>query len=482
MINKYYGVVYYSVIIFLLFSFSVESTAASRALVRFTYKFHSELSLPRYQEAFQHRLSAELNLVCRGYSLTEFAFHAEHPSKIIKRINDIFQDRAGLCADGNKNLSRINELTDLSSRISNFTGDRFVLFASESSVRVESSLGHIAILYQDPANLFFSPTIMFSADSFYELEGKESLLTYYLKGGLSHLDGRLSVNYFFDHYSDLVKADGRNIEKYRLVGSVSNSLKSFDRDIIENLDKTQSYNFFSKNCSTHLLNLLLEAEDEEFRLGGFESPARHLDRLIKSGHLEYESTLNSTSKKLGFSYVDRDYLKNSTIYPSQIAVLSDSERSKVEFTVYSTSRPVYGAQTRYYDSKVASLTLFPDQSHVDVTLVEKNAIHSYPHGGTSSFLNLGYRSSIDAHYYRGIGFFRSNLGAAISIGCDINRGCGTLTAVVFHKGEHEITATLKSDREGNLLKFNYFFQINPRFRAFFRHESKSTWIGGGVRF
>jgi len=482
MINKYYGVWYYSVIFVLLTSFSTESFSASRALVRFTYKFHSELSLPRFQEAFQQRLRTELNLVCLSDNFGEFTFHEEHPSKVIKRVNSIFQNRAELCVDGKQNLSRIDELTSLSSRILNFKEDRFVLFASESSVRVESSLGHIAILYQDPANLLFSPTITFSADNINDLEEKQSFLTYYLKGGFSHLDGRLSANYFFDHYSDLVKGDGRAIEKYKILGSAPSGLKRFDQDIFENLEQTQPYNFFFENCSTRLLNLLLEAKDEKFRLGGFESPARHIDRLIKSGHIEYESTLNGTSENLGFSYVDGDYLKNSTIYPSQIAILGDFEKSKVELTLYSTTRPVYGAETRYYDSKVASLTLFPDQPHVGFTLVETNAINDYPLGGASSFLNLGYRSSIDAHYYRGIGFFRFNLGAAINIGCDIKRGCGALTAVVFHKSVHEITATLKSDKEGNLLKLNYLFQINPRLRAFLRHESKSTWIGVGVRF
>jgi|ETN07SMinimDraft_1059922.scaffolds.fasta_scaffold07805_5 hypothetical protein len=482
MLNKYYGVVHYSVIIFLLVFFSPESNAASKALVRFTYKFHSDFSLPKYQEAFQQRLSTELNLICHTDTTIKFQFRPEHPSETIKRVNNIFQNRATLCPAGNKNLAQIDELTSLQSQISSFSGDRFILFASESTVRVESSLGHIAILYQDPENLFFSPAIMFSADSFYSLEEEQSSIAYYLKGGLSHLNGRFSVNYFFDHYHDLAKRDKREIQKYKILDSNPGHIKHFDKHIIENLGKTQPYNFFYKNCSTNLLNLLLEAKEEKLRVSGFEPPAKHIDQLIKHGHLEYESTLSSKFENHEFSYIDQNYLKHSTRYPSDLSLQSDFKRSIIEFTAIKFSQPSSGMETRYYDSKIAGLTLFPDQSRVGIELIEKNVINDYSDNRASSFLNIEYVNSLNAHYYGGIGLFRSGSGVAINVGCDIKRGCGILTAIALHTRKHEIVATLKSDNEGNLFKLNYRIKINSRFNTFLRYELDSTWIGGGVRF
>lgn len=479
--NKY-GVACCSVVLLSLIFFSTACFSASRALVRFAYTYHAELTQQRFQQSFNNRLNAELDMVCASDVTVTLESYENHPSKLIERVSTLFQVRAKLCINGIKNLHRLENLTGLSDRIHAFDGDRYVLFASESSVRMESSLGHIAILYQDPDNLFFSPVITFSADSVFDLEASESNFMYFIKGGLSHIDGRLRANYFFDHYSDLVMKDGRYIEKYKILETQQRDLKAFDHNVVKELDKTQPYNFFSANCSTKLLNLLMSSKKSKTKLAGFESPANHLNQLISDGHIKYESTLLDGTEASHFSFIDKNHLKRSTVYPSEISLRSDSNDYQIELTAFSTNRSWDETRPRYYDSKLASFSFFTNSRDVEFTLIETNTINSYQLDGASSFLTLGYDDSFKAHYYRGGGYYVSNLGGAINIGCDIDRGCGVFTAFVYHKKNHSFKTTLKSDREGNEFKFKYLMYITPQLNTSYSYKSKSNWIGLSLRF
>jgi|GEM_PF-2904968 len=476
------GIVFYSATLLLISIFTSEVFASSNALVRFTYKLHSELALPEFQSAYIKRLNQELNLVCPSEAPISLSKFENTPNKLVRRVNSLFQARANQCLHGQDNLNNLESLVALKQHLSNFTENRYIVFASESTLRMESSLGHIAILYLEPENLFFSPTVSFSADGIHETEGSLSSIEYYFKGGFSHLEGEVRINYFFDHYWDLVKQDGRYLEKYKIIDNKQNLLIRFDELIIKSIGVKKNYNFFSANCSTELFNMLLEAKEEKIKVDSFEPPAKHLTKLIELGHIEYESTILHSFEDIKLNYYDQNHLKNSNIYPSHLEAFNDTKYTNLSFFLYQKNRPWNGYQEKFEVSRMGGIFYEQEQSKGGLTLLEQSTIQNYKTDGISSFLRVDYRNSLNAYYYAGYGLYSNGLGAATSIGCNIKRGCGVLASVIYSHGTHDLQLSYLADRYAKDLSFHYLAQISQRLSMSFKYQYKKSWLGLGLKF
>ncbi len=476
------GIVFYSATLLLIALFTAEVFAASKALVRFSYKLHSELTLPEFQRAYIQRLNQELNLVCPNKNSISLSTFENTPNKLVRRVNSLFQIRATQCSHGQDNLNNLESLVTLRQHINNFTENRYIVFASESTLRMESSLGHIAILYLEPENLFFSPTVSFSANGIHETEGSLSSIEYYYKGGFSHLEGGVRINYFFDHYWDLVKQDGRYLEKYKIKDNEKKLLIRFDEQVIESLGVKKKYNFFSANCSTELFNMLLKAKEEKFQVDSFEPPAKHLIKLIELGHIEYESTILHNFEGIKVNYYDQNHLKNSNIYPSHLEALNDTKYTKLSFFLYQKNRPWNGYQEKFEISRMGGISYEQEQSKGGLTLLEQETIQNFKTDGISSFLGVDYRNSLNAFYYAGYGLYSNGLGAATNIGCNIKRGCGVLTSFIYSKGTHDLKLSYLTDRYAKDFSFYYLAQVYQRLSMSYKYQHKKSWFGFRLKF
>jgi hypothetical protein len=480
--SKKYRVAFYSVIFFLITAITTQVSAASKALIRFTYKLHPELSSPEFQNAYIQRLNFELNLVCKRKGWVTLNSFEDTPHKLVQKINKLFKIRASQCSQGQNNLNNLDFFIDLKQRIYNFTGDRYVIFASESTLRMESSLGHIAILYLEPENIFFSPTISFSADSIHKLEVPISTVEYYFKGGFSNLNGEVRADYFFDHYWDLVKQDGRNLEKYKIIDNGKNLLNKFDNLLTKSFGKKDNYNFFSKNCSTKLLNMLLEAKEDSMQVKSFEPPAKHLTQLIELGHIKYEETIQQNQDGIKLNYFDQHYLKNSNIHPSSIEILNDSHYSNLSIFIYEKKRPWNGYQNKYEISRIGGIEYEQKKDKGVLTLIEKSTLQDFETDGISSFIGMGYRNSITGYYYAGYSLYSNGIGTAASIGCNIKRGCGVLTSFIYSHDIHDLQLSYLVDQNSNDFSLHYFNQFSRRLMISLKYQSEKSWIGFRIKF
>ena len=94
--------------------------------------------------------------------------------------------------------------------------DLYIVFASENGHKSESSVGHLAFLYDFEDVLFFDNIVTYYAVDFPETDRGTHTISSYLKGSFGELNGNF-INYpFHDALHDYLVLEDRIVTKYKL--------------------------------------------------------------------------------------------------------------------------------------------------------------------------------------------------------------------------------------------------------------------------
>ena len=136
----------------------------------------------------------------------------------------------------------------------------------------------------------------------------------------------------------------------------------------------------------------------------------------------------------------------------------------------------------YEASRIAGITYEQKIDEGVLTLIEKSTLRNFKTDGISSFVGGSYSNTLNGYYYAGYGLYSDGIGAATSLGCNIIRGCGILTNLIYSHGTHDFLLSYLTDKDGNDFSFHYFSQFSQQLGISLKYQLKEIWAGFKFKF
>lgn len=216
------------------------------------------------------------------------------------------------------------ECEELSTYLTNITFNEIYLgFANPSISSPMSYFGHTFLLFKKNDFIDFSKTLSYSA----KIPENISFISLMKKGITSDLDGRLIFQNFYEIKDEYLIKEQRNLFLYKL------RLSNFEKKLIslyvyENYNKKSSYNFFYRNCTSELINLLKHIKpslQSTVDSRHYYQPLNALHDLKNSGLIDYQ-------------YPDVFFSKQDTLFSTYLE-FSSEEKNNVNTLLSIEGRP-----------------------------------------------------------------------------------------------------------------------------------------------
>lgn len=245
----------------------------------------------------------------------------------------------------------------------------YIVFASENGHKSESSVGHLAFLYDFEDFLFFDNIVTYYAVDFPETNRGTPTISSYLQGSFGELNGNF-INYpFHDALHDYLVLEDRIVTKYKL------NLNETQRSKIDNAiwqinQKSPKYNFFKRNCAYEIMTILGHIfpinENYLFSKGYIiRTPAELIRSLKKKKIVTYEGSyryLLKEDNKIDIIF-DKDSKYDTAMksYAQQYNLNSSKAGNSFSFTFFQSSRPYDGLNKIRSSIKVLDFTFLENQ-------------------------------------------------------------------------------------------------------------------------
>ncbi len=247
----------------------------------------------------------------------------------------------------------------------------YIVFASENGHKPETSVGHLAFLYDFKDVLFFDNIVTYYAIDFSESETGNPTINSYLEGTFGELNGNF-INYpFHDALYDYLILENRIVSKYKL------NLDKIEREEIDNAiweinQNTPKYNFFKRNCAYELMTVLgntFSLNEKYLFTNGYiiRTPAELIRSLKSKKIITYEGTyryLLKEDKKVEIIF-DKDSKYDTAMksYAQQYNVSFSKDTTKFGFTLFQSSRPYNGLANQKSSIALLDFTFFINKAN-----------------------------------------------------------------------------------------------------------------------
>ena len=194
-----------------------------------------------------------------------------------------------------------------------------ICFATPYLSNPMSYFGHIFIEFYNADNPLFSYVLSYLGNT------KDiSKFDIYKKGILGTLDGKYTIQPFFNFYDKYIVNENRNIISYK-INLNEDQKKEFKTIIADNYFIHQDYSFIFYNCMDGLMDLLTQVDDVNLSSSFINAPADLINKLIES-------------KLLSDKLVYASYTENqNNMYYS----LSKQEKDQFNFLMNTSDRVKY---------------------------------------------------------------------------------------------------------------------------------------------
>jgi len=350
-------------------SFVIGSEAIlQKDITRFIFKYYDLLTIPD----FKSTLKKETLFYYPNFKTNEIDNYFENNKTI--NPGDLVRFLEKLIDKSNSIL--INQSNDLREITSDEwvqyvkQADLYIIFASENGHKSESSVGHLAFLYDFEDVLFFDNIVTYYAIDFSETETGNPTINSYLKGSFGELNGNF-INYpFHDALHDYLILEDRIVSKYKL------NLDEIKREEIDNAiwqvnQNTPKYNFFKRNCATELMTVLgdvFSVNEKYLFTNGYiiRTPAELIRSLKNKGIVTYEGSyryLLKEDNKLEIIFdQDSKYDTAMKSYAQQYNISSSKVGNTFGFTFFQSSRPYNGLSKRRSSIALLDFSLLVNQA------------------------------------------------------------------------------------------------------------------------
>ena len=337
-------------------------------LTRFIFKYCNLLSTPD----FKNTLKKNIPLY--------------YPNFDIKEIDDYFENNTAI-KPGNlvrfleKFIKPDNMLVNQSNNIKEMSStewvqyvkqaELYIIFASENGHTPETSVGHLAFLYDFEDVLFFDNIVTYYAIDFSDPDTGKPTINSYLQGAFGELNGNF-INYpFHDALYDYLILEDRIVSKYKL------NLDDIKREKIDNTiwqinQNAPKYNFFKRNCAFELMAVLgsiFSINERYLFTNGYiiRTPAELIRSLKRKGIVTYEGSyryLLKEDSKVEIIF-DKDSKYDTAIksYAQQYNISSSKDGNEFDFTLFQSSRPYNGLNKRKSNIALLNFTLIINQAN-----------------------------------------------------------------------------------------------------------------------
>ena len=321
-------------------------------ITRFIFKYYDLLSV----SDFKSTLKKETSFYYPNFNTDELDYYFQNNKAI--NPGDLVRFLEKLIDQSNSELiSQSNDLREITSdEWVQYVkqADLYIVFASENGHKSESSVGHLAFLYDFEDALFFDNIVTYYAVNFSETKTGNPTIDSYLEGAFGELNGNF-VNYpFHDALYDYLILEDRIVSKYKL------NLDETKREKIDNAiwqvnQNSPKYNFFKRNCATELMTVLggvFSINEKYLFTNGYiiRTPAELIRSLKNKGIVTYEGSYRYLSKeddKLEIIFdKDNKYDTAMKSYAQQYNISSSKVGNTFGFTFFQSSRPYNGLSKR----------------------------------------------------------------------------------------------------------------------------------------
>ena len=350
-------------------SFAIASqTTLQQDLTRFIFKYYDLLTVPD----FKNTLKTNISFHYPNFNTNEIDDYFENnktinPGDLVRFLEKLI-DKSNYVL-----IAKSNDLRDMTSEqwvqyVKQ--AELYIVFASENGHKSESSVGHLAFLYDFEDVLFFDNIVTYYAVDFSETKTGNPTINSYLQGAFGELHGNF-INYpFHDALYDYLILEDRIVTKYKL------NLDEIKREKIDNViweinQNTPKYNFFNRNCAYELITVLGHAftVNEKYLFSNgyiIRTPAELIRSLKNKGIVTYEGSyryiLKEDNKVEIIFDKDSEYDTAMKSYAQQYNINSRKAGNTFGVTLFQSSRPYDGLSKRKSSIGFLDFTLLENQS------------------------------------------------------------------------------------------------------------------------
>lgn len=391
----------FALILFSLLSFA--DYVPSRETVKYTYIFYKQLAINiELQKSLSNRISQEShskNCITPDI-IAKYAPIYKTPRGFIDALTKFTNNE---CEVNNGSNSKTISSTELEKY------SLYILFSSEWSKNIESSLGHIRLAFMKDDAFMFDPVFTFSAYNFYSPETQKASFSKYINAVINSVDGKYSQSYFFDSYYDTVINESREIHRFKVNSAIN--IEDFYEELLLTTQKITDYNFFTKNCSSESLNLINTRIEKSTPIKAFTPPSKQLSTLINNNTINYLDTFIVTSPDVRLKLSSNEL--DEVIY-DRLSSISSSSTPDLSFTLYESPRPKYGYLDFFSKTKALQINTNLNNKRTSISLMSKTIIDSISRNAPSFAFDLGY--NINSQVYIGVGEALEKYGFSTMIG------------------------------------------------------------------
>jgi len=337
-------------------------------LTRFIFKYCNLLSTPD----FKSTLKKNIPLYYPNFNINEIDGYFENNKHIkpgdLVRFLEKFIDPHNMLVNQSNNLKEMSSAEWIQYVKE---AELYIVFASENGHKPESSVGHLAFLYDFEDVLFFDNIVTYYAIDFSESETGNPTINSYLEGTFGELNGNF-INYpFHDALYDYLILENRIVSKYKL------NLDEIEREEIDNAiwqvnQNTPKYNFFKRNCAFELMTVLAGTfsinEKYLFSNGYIIRTPAELIRSLKSKKIvtyegSYRYLLKEDNKVEIIFDKDSKYDTAMKSYAQQYNISFSEDGNKFGFTLFQSSRPYNGLTKQKSSIALLDFTFFINEAN-----------------------------------------------------------------------------------------------------------------------
>ena len=343
-------------------------TTLQKDLTRFIFKYYNLLTI----SDFKSTLKKEISFYYPKFNIDEIDGYFQNnkaikPGDLVRFLEKLIDKSNNILLGQSKDL---REMTSDEWVQYVKQAELYIIYASENGHKSESSVGHLAFLYDFEDLLFFDNIVTYFAIDFLEIETGKPTINSYLEGAFGELHGSF-INYpFHDALHEYLLLEDRIVSKYKL------NLDEIKREEIDNAiwqvnQSTPKYNFFNNNCATELMRVLgdvFSINERYLFSNGYiiRTPAELVRSLKSKGIVTYEGAyryiLKEDNKVEIIFDKDSKYDTAMKSYTQQYSISSSKAGNTFGFTFFQSSRPYNGLSKRKSSIVLLDFTLLVNQA------------------------------------------------------------------------------------------------------------------------
>lgn len=227
----------------------------------------------------------------------------------------------------------------------------FVVFCTETIEQIESSFGHVSIYYENSDLPYFNNLLAFIANEFSDPITAKTNINDYLSAAFSQIPGKVIDVPYFDYFHKNAVQEGRTIVKYELNLKQDEKI-DFNSKIWLLAHTNSAYNFFTANCSSELVELILDVVGHKKKSMAFSTPVSQLRFLIDNNIITYHNaSYVEKNNKLFKMTVNNSEIFNAAkrTYYHSIGIGFSGDKLDLETELFASNRPLKGMSFRDFN-------------------------------------------------------------------------------------------------------------------------------------